>query len=113
MKIVRTEWVRETREYILDIDKQYCDWMTEQINKRLVEGEAPITVTEDLIRKVLYNDEELDDVKIKMTSTWNENGFYEEYLADYIREYINEDLWDSDYDTINCETDDSEDEIID
>ena len=110
IEVERKEYVRETRVYNYVFD----DEDLEQINKEIKEYcENPITVTPEEFAKVCNLDEDFERANYKLE--YKRGTLYYDYtysLFDFLREYINDTLWEVDYDVEDCEGGDYYDTVI-
>lgn len=109
IEVERKEYVRETRIYNYVFD----DEDLEEINKEIKEYyKNPITVTEEEFAKVCNLDDNFERAnykfEYKQETPWHSTCF----LFDFLREYINDMLWEVDYDVEDCEEEDYYDTVI-
>lgn len=112
MKIVRTEYVKLTRVYILEITSELLDDITESLKRHAHNPNDVPTITEDYVREAMdFNDGDEKNIEIAFNG-W-ENSTYTADLFDMLRDYLNDYIWEADSEEVDWETEDHEDEIVD
>lgn len=121
MIIRRYAYVRSTEIYEVQIDQDYVDSITEQIRKRLPEGDTFEALTVEEVNAAWTDTDEFSrntEIVRQKCNKYNvetkeyETYFYPSELGDMLREWISEDLWDSHTDMYDSEIDDWEDTVI-
>lgn len=107
MTIERRAYERVVRQYKLEIDEDYIADLNDSLDRRFPDGHPEITMA--MVLAVVHRD---DDVDIPELEFIVEKDHYRSTLADWIWEWIDEDIWDDDNsDVIDGETEDYEDDI--
>jgi hypothetical protein len=113
--IKRIAWTSVAEHRRLVIDKEYVEQFNKYAQERCKETLPPITDL-DIKNAVEHNDDA--NLFLDTEYTWgypwsdSDNGHtWKQTLADFIRDIINEDLWDAEYDTEYLETEDWEDSV--
>lgn len=105
MKIVRTEHIRVTREYILEVTPQLLDEITELLKDDASNPDDLPTITEDYIRDAMdYNDTDEKNIEY-------ENSTYILNLFDTLRDCLDDYIWAANCEDVDYETD-YKDEIV-
>lgn len=111
MKIVRTEYVRITREYVLEVTPALLNDITESLKYNASNPDDVPTITEDYIRDAMdFND--ADEKNIEIAFKGYENSTYNAELFDMLRDYLSDYVWDANCEDVDYETDGYEDEIV-
>ena len=112
--IKRIAWTSVAEHRRLDIDREYVVQFNKYAQERCKETLPPITDL-DIKNAVEHNDDA--NLFLDTEYTWHypwrdkDGHTWKQTLADFIRDIINEDLWDCDYDTEYIETEDWEDTV--
>lgn len=111
MKIVRTEYIRVTREYALEITPQLLNDITESLKDHASNPDGIPTITENYIRDAMnYND--IDEKNIEIVYNGYDNSTYTVDLFDALRDCLDDFIWEANCENVDYETDDYEDKII-
>lgn len=105
MKIVRYAYERNTRRYELEIDADYIETMNSQFDEYMGDMPHPV-ITMNMVAAVAQRESDWD--------TFPELAIHVDsyrYLEDWIRDYVDDDIWCSDSDIIDGETNDWEDDV--
>ena len=102
----RKEYVNETRLFVLTIDQSYIDQVVSEIKR--IYG-VDIELTEKDFEDALEC-EDNDTLETELTRSYvgfgNKEVTYKTTIRDLLREWINDDTWDQDYEVIDCDTKD-------
>ena len=97
MKIVRTEHIRITREYTLEVTPQLLDDVTESLKGNASNPDNLPTITEDYIKDAMdYNDTGEKNIEIVFNGYKNSTCIVN--LFDTLRDCLNGYIWEA-----NCE----------
>lgn len=112
MKIRRYADIRSTNLYELEINDEYVASINDSIKQRYVEDPNWKDLTKESLYEA-YVDEYSDIGSYELTITYglNRDMSYKTTVHEYVRDCIEEDLWDNYIDTIGSETYDWEDEV--
>lgn len=107
MKITMDETYKEYRRYTLNITDTYLHNMTEWLRKHTKTPEVIPDITEKMVYCTLNNITNESNISYRFcypnsTDDWS----YETNLFSQIWEYIDEDIWEDEYDVLDGETDD-------
>jgi len=105
MRIVRYAYERNTRRYELEIDIDYIETMNCNLDRYMGDVPHP-AITINMVAAVAQCESDWD--------TFPELEFHVdsfETLEEWIWDYINDDVWCSDNDIVDGETDDWEDDV--
>lgn len=107
MKVVRRAWVRCVETYELELTDRYVEDLNKYLQEHCTETLPPL-IAEDIV-DIVNGDDNLFAQK-GYNWKWHhdkEQTFLQE-LGDYVRELINEDVWDCKYSNEYIDTDDWE-----
>lgn len=107
MKVIRKAWVRCVETYELELTDRYVEDLNKYLQEHCTEALPPLTA-EDIVD--IVNGE--DNLFAQKGYTWKwhhdkDQTFLQE-LGDYVRELVNEDVWDCEYNSEYIDTDDWE-----
>ena len=105
MRIVRRAYERNTRRYELEIDTDYIETINFHFNQQMGDTPHPV-ITMNMVAAVAQGEPDWD--------SFPELGFYVDSfttLAEWIWDYVNDDVWESDSDIVDGETDNWEDSV--
>lgn len=111
MKIVRTEQIRITREYTLEVTPQLLDEITESLKEDASNPDNLPTITEDHIKDAMdYND--TDEKNIEIVFNGYENSTYIVDLFDALRDCLDDYIWETNCKDLDYKTEDYNDRIV-
>lgn len=105
MRIVRHAYERNTRRYELEIDTDYIETINFHFNQQMGDMPHPV-ITMNMIAAVAQRASDWDsfpELAFRVDSFTT--------MEEWIWDYINDDVWCSDNDIVDGETDDWEDEV--
>lgn len=105
MRIVRHAYERNTRRYELEIDTDYIETMNSYFDRDMGDTPHPV-ITMNMVAAVAQHESDWDTFP---ELEFHINSF--STLEDWIWDYINDDVWESDSDIVDGETDDWEDDV--
>ena len=111
MKIVRDVYVRAVETYELEIDTQYVVDLNSYLQSKCTTPEdLPYLESEDIIN--IFEGDEFDMFDKEFTWKCYHDHTFKERLNDYVRDVVNDDLWNCDIEyTETIENQDWEDRI--
>ena len=111
-KIVRSNYCYYREEYVLDLTDEYVtnfnNWFHSRTHQAYL-GEIEIT-PKMMIDAFQWNEVDWDR-DIVLHYTWDETQTCTTRLVDFIRDVLNEDVWDCEYDLEFVESYDTEDNV--
>jgi hypothetical protein len=95
MKIVRDVYVRAIETYVLEIDTQYVIDLNSYLQSKCTTPEnLPYLESEDIIN--IFEGDKFDMFDKEFTWLIYHGQSFKETLADYVRDTVNDDLWNCD-----------------
>lgn len=116
MKIKRWQYCNATEYYELDITDETLKEYKELLQKYAVNPEIVPDITYDMIKDAMNGDyAEEDNIVIHCKRTHYDGSpwEYDEYLYDWLRDIVNENVWDSYIEQVDSDSYDDETEIED
>lgn len=108
MKVVRRAWVRCVETYELELTDEYVQNLNKYLQERCTET-LPELTAEDIVDMVNYDDNLFAQKGYNWRNPYGkDNSTYLQELGDYVRDIVNEDLWDCEYNSEYIDTDDWE-----
>ena len=105
MRIIRYAYERNTRRYELEIDIDYIETMNSYFDRNMGDTPHPV-ITMNMVAAVVQHESDWDtfpELEFHVTSC--------NTLEDWIWDYVNDDVWASDSNIVDGETDDWEDDV--
>ena len=105
MKITRYAYERNTRRYDFNIDADYIEDINSSLNITMGDTPHPV-ITMNMVAAVVQHESDWDtfpELEFHVTPYYT--------LEDLIWDYVNDDIWGSDSEIIDGETDDWTDEV--
>ena len=125
LEIKRTCWKRVRSVYTLRINQKYLDMLNSMIVNHIINPENFEPLTFEEVKQIAYDEQDPVENKDPNSRLIKELDFYSIWakkdeqkrtwrtsLLWFVKDSINEDLWDGDGDIENEEIDDSEDEVL-